>query len=307
VTVNFVGFTAGGLTQVAADAMAEAVRVSYPDWRVASMAAGGEARLVEKRIAGEADFFFSRSSRALELEIQVPLQPDIDFEQAARFRLVVPFSSQYVHLIVLDKLNVSSLGDLVERQYPFRLGCGVSAVLLFSKMLEYHGATLEEAQQWGASHEAVSISTAEGADALQTGRVDIAFTQAPIPGPFLTSLAVDASMLPIEDPGFAAMLRTLGGVPATIPAKTYPFVEADVSTVSFPYPLVTRSDMPDDVVYHVVKAIFEHSDLLFAVSTDAREHMSPESVAASVALSQTVGEPYHPGALRFYREMGWVD
>jgi len=307
VTVNFVGFTAGGLSQIAADAMAEAVRVSYPDWKVDSLAAGGNARLVAKRIAGEADFFFDKSSRALELEVQVPLNPDIDFEQVARYSIVMPFSSQYLHLIVLDKLNITSLADLVASRYPFRLGCGVSVVQLFSKILEYHGASLEEAQGWGATHEAVSISTAEGADALQTGRVEVAFTQAPIPGPFLTGLSLDAGMLPIDDPGLVAMLRPLGCVPATMPAGTYPFVDADVATVAFAYPLVARSDLPEDVVYHVVKAIFEHSDILFAVNSDAREHMAPESVAASVALSQTVGQPYHSGALRYYREMGWVD
>ncbi len=307
VAVSFMAFTAGGLTQVAADAMAEAVRLSYPEWKVDSMSAGGIARLTSKRIAGEVEFFFTRSSRALELEVQVPLHPDIDFEQAAGYRLVMPFSSQFLQIVVLNRLEINSLTDVVTRKYPFRLGSGIGAVMLFSKILEYHGATLEEAEGWGARHEAIAMSTVQGAEALQTGRVDIGFTQAPIPGPFFVGLALDASILPIDEPGLVAMLGGLGSVPATIPRGTYPFVDADVPTVAFPYLLVARTDLPDDIVYNVVRAIFERSDLLFAVNADAREHMTPESVAASVRLSRTVGEPYHPGALKFYREMGWLD
>jgi len=306
-TISLVGFTAGSVTQLAADAIAETVRTTYPEWKVDSMVAGSESRLTAMRIAGEADFYFARSSRALEIEAQAPLHPGMDLHEVGGYRLVMPFSYQYLHLIVLDRTGMSGLADIVGQRYAFRLGCGVSTASLFSKILEYYGAALEQAKQWGATHETVVISTSEGVEALQTGRVDVGFTWGPIPNPVLMGASLSASLLDLNEPGLIDMLADWGCVPATIPAGTYAFVDADVHTAAFPYALVARADLPDDVVYHVVKALFDNPEVLQAVNADARTQMAPESVAASVLLSRSVGEPYHPGALTFFREKGWVD
>jgi TRAP-type uncharacterized transport system substrate-binding protein len=64
--------------------------------------------------------------------------------------------------------------------------------------------------------------------------------------------------------------------------------------------------MPDDVVYEVLKAVFNHMDLLVAVHAETDDLLTAETVSAAIALAERNGEPYHPGALRFYREMGWI-
>ncbi|NLE95661.1 MAG: hypothetical protein GX600_08290, partial [Dehalococcoidia bacterium] len=128
------GFTAGSPTHLAAGALAEAVRMNHPEWSVSSMAAGGEAIMVSKRIAGEVDFFFGRSSRALEIETQAPLHPDIDFGAATQYQLVMPFSMSYVHLLASLETGLMSIRDIVERRYPYRFGSGAGVTrLLFSK------------------------------------------------------------------------------------------------------------------------------------------------------------------------------
>jgi len=55
VSLTLLSIAAGSTMQLKANAVAEAIRLEYPEWQVTSMAAGGEARLIEKRIACEAD------------------------------------------------------------------------------------------------------------------------------------------------------------------------------------------------------------------------------------------------------------
>jgi hypothetical protein len=308
VTLSVVGFTAGSSTQLRADAIAEAVRLEHPDWKVTSMAAGGEARLMEKRMSGEADLFFPPSPRALELQVQTPLHPNEDFEELTGYRVVLPSSLVWLHLLARSDIGFDEPSDLVTQRYPFTAGCGSGVMnLLFMNMLQYYGSDLDEAESWGAKLEVVLLSSAEGVEALESGRIDVGLTWAGLPSAPFLGLDSDVKTLPIEDAGLVRMFESLGCIPEVIPAGTYPFVTRDVPTVAAPQPLVARAELPDDVVYGVVKAVFRHSELLSAAYADSARHMTPEAVAAAVALCERTGDAFHPGALRFYREMGWVD
>ena len=110
----------------------------------------------------------------------------------------------------------------------------------------------------------------------------------------------------VDDPGLVDMLADLGCVPATIRGGAYAFAPEDVPTVAAPQHLAVRADMPDDVVYEVLKAVYERSDILFAAHAESRNQFSPYGVAAALTAAERSGEQFHPGALRFYREMGWV-
>ncbi len=65
INLTLLGFRAGTSMQLRADAIAEAIRAGDPDWQVASLAPGGEAQLLEKRIAGEMDYLVPPYHRLL--------------------------------------------------------------------------------------------------------------------------------------------------------------------------------------------------------------------------------------------------
>jgi TRAP transporter TAXI family solute receptor len=308
VQLTMCGFIAGTSMQMRADAIAEAIRVEYPDWKVTSVAPGSEAQLISKRIAGEADYFFTPYPRLLEVEVQAPLHPEIDYEKVTAYSLVMPTSPRYVHFFATGKTGLTSIRDIVDKRYPFKAGTGAGASkLLFSKILEYYGASLAEAEGWGAKHESVVMATQEGAEALQSGRLDIAFGWSGMPSPPYMGVNFDLKLLPVDDPGLVEMLSVFGHYEATIPADTYPFLTEDVPTVAETEILAVRPDMPEDVVYYTVKALFNHTDILVAAHSGFKSQLNAEAVAAAVAISQTTGIPFHPGALKFYREMGWIE
>ena len=77
----------------------------------------------------------------------------------------------------------------------------------------------------------------------------------------------------------------------------YPANDQDVETFGVKATLVTRADVPDDVVYELTKAVFEHLDE-FKSSTPRLPPCEQEMVA------QALSAPLHPGAAKYYKEAG---
>jgi uncharacterized protein len=85
--------------------------------------------------------------------------------------------------------------------------------------------------------------------------------------------------------------------PSTITAGTYSSLDKDYSTVGVYNFAVGRADLPDDLVYQSVKAVFENQPRLVKASSSANETL-PQNVTKNTFL------PFHPGAVRYYREIG---
>jgi TRAP transporter TAXI family solute receptor len=87
--------------------------------------------------------------------------------------------------------------------------------------------------------------------------------------------------------------------PAVIPANTYTGQTADVPTAAIPNFLVTHSGVPDDLVYRMTKAMYDNLDTLYAAHNAAR------AIKRDNAL-KGMPVPLHPGAERYYREVGLI-
>lgn len=83
-----------------------------------------------------------------------------------------------------------------------------------------------------------------------------------------------------------------------IPADTYPNQPEDVNTIALSNILAVRDDVPEESVYLVTKAIFENLAALHEI------HKATRDVTLENALFG-IGAPLHPGAVRYYREIGF--
>ena len=81
------------------------------------------------------------------------------------------------------------------------------------------------------------------------------------------------------------------------PPGTYPNQDELIRTVASPNVLVTRVDIPEDVVYHITKVIWENLATLQEIHGATRDMRMDIAVAG-------LGAPLHAGALRYYREIG---
>lgn len=89
---------------------------------------------------------------------------------------------------------------------------------------------------------------------------------------------------------------------ANIPGEMYTGSKAQVQTFEVGAALMTTSKTPDVVVYEMVKAVFEHIDDLRHMHA-ALEHLDVKHMA-NPGLSAA---PLHPGALKYFKEVGLVD
>jgi hypothetical protein len=87
--------------------------------------------------------------------------------------------------------------------------------------------------------------------------------------------------------------------PAVIPANTYTGQTTDIPTAAIPNFLVTHSGVPEDLVYRMTKAMYDNLDTLYAAHNAAR------AIKRDNAL-KGMPVPLHPGAERYYREVGLI-
>ena len=86
---------------------------------------------------------------------------------------------------------------------------------------------------------------------------------------------------------------------ATIPAGMYNN-ESEITTFGVGATFVTRADVPDEVVYVVVKAVFDNF-ANFKKLHPAFGNLNPEEM-----ISDSLSAPLHDGAAKYYKERGWM-
>lgn len=110
-----------------------------------------------------------------------------------------------------------------------------------------------------------------------------------------------AQLVPLTGP---VVDKLMDGKPyfakATIPGGMYANNPTAVETYGVLATMVVSAKTPDDVVYTTVKAVFDNFDE-FKKLHPALANLTPE---AMVKNGQSA--PIHPGALKYYKEKGWV-
>lgn len=111
--------------------------------------------------------------------------------------------------------------------------------------------------------------------------------------------STDLHFVPIDNPTIRKFVAERPYYVMTeIPAGTYPGQADAVPTYAVTATVVTRDDVPEEVVYDMVRIVFERLDDL-RTSHAAFRHLQPETMLEGLSA------PLHPGALRYYRERGW--
>lgn len=152
-----------------------------------------------------------------------------------------------------------------------------------------------------ADVKAAYLKPATAADRLLNGELDAYFIVGGYPVQSIADLAARAAicLLPIEGEQRRAILenhRFL--VEAAIPANVYQGVEA-VQTIGVGAELVVRADRNPEFIYKIVQALWHERTR--ALLTEGHPRGAGIVVANAVA---GVAAPLHPGAERYYREIG---
>ena len=156
----------------------------------------------------------------------------------------------------------------------------------------------------------VHVGFAEGADALVAGKIDVQF-HPPIPNKVLTDLSqrADIRVVPFATGQMDKILAQVPFYRAVVMEKNvFRGVLQDVTQVGVINVIVTHKRVPEDVVYDMAKAISGNLDELpkmnplFKGLTDLFEPLRTKGASAF----EFGGVTLHPGAVKAYREGGWL-
>jgi TRAP transporter TAXI family solute receptor len=150
---------------------------------------------------------------------------------------------------------------------------------------------------------ASELKGSEMAQALCDGKIDAMIYTIGHPAAAITE-ATTTCDVELIDVGGAPIDKLIADNPyyrsATISGGTYKGNPNDIATFGVGATFITSADVPEDVVYTVVKAVFEGFD-------DFRKlHPAFRALEEKEMISDGLSAPLHPGAEKYYRERGWL-
>ncbi len=138
---------------------------------------------------------------------------------------------------------------------------------------------------------------AESVELIKNRQLDATLQSAGLGVASIKDLAISLPTNVVAVPAEIAESMGAPFIAATIPAGTYEGQTEDVATVAITNILVTHDGVSDEVAYQMTKLLFENLDEMVAAHAAARA-ISAEQGPQGLPI------PLHPGAERYYKEMG---
>ena len=214
-----------------------------------------------------------------------------------KLRIVANLYPEDLHLVLPKGKSVNNLGDLKGKRVGIaQAGSGTQVAVL--QMLDAWGVNRDNMEE-------AELNNSQSAERLADGQLDAYFYAAGWPVSAMVQLSstkgmelhsfTDADMKKINDiiPAY---------IPSKIPANVYEGVDYEVKTPAVSALLVVSSDLSDDLVYGITKALWNKNTR--KLLDDG--HAKGKQITAETALDgvSALGVPLHPGSEKFYKEAG---
>ena len=162
-----------------------------------------------------------------------------------------------------------------------------------------------EAMGWSTSDFALAseLKSAEQSQALCDNKIDaMIFTVGHPSGSIKeATTSCDSVLVPVTGSAIDGLVSDNSYYrKATIPGGMYRGTDGDTNTFGVGATFVSSTAVPEEVVYVVVKAVFENFDQ-FKKLHPAFANLKPEEM-----VKDGLSAPLHDGAAKYYKEKGWM-
>ena len=202
-----------------------------------------------------------------------------------------------VAMVVLKDSPIKTIADLKgKRIVPGDRGWGTTE--LVEALLASGGMPIDKFKADGGTVSYTSIT--DRSKALQDKNVDAIFIPAQVAYPDLMAVQQAAGLRVIGFPN-DAVEKTLSMMPGLVKSKVpkglYGVVDSDLASPGFLQQLIVDAGLSDELVYRITKLWWERIK-------DIHE-IAPGLDQANVKMAmEHASIPFHPGALRYYKEIG---
>ena len=198
---------------------------------------------------------------------------------------------EVIQIVIRDDAGIESIQDLKGKKVAVGApGSGAEANA--KQILNFFDITYDDIEE-------DYLSFGEAASRLKDRQIDAAFLTAGIPTAAVMDVAAtqDISLIDFSDEEITELnsqFPYLTGV--TVPAGSYNGLDNDIQTVALKAILVAVSDLSQETVYNITKAIFENRNTLIEAHDRAKD------ITLDSAMDGMTVE-LHPGAAQYFDEV----
>jgi uncharacterized protein len=280
----------GGAFYTVGSAICEVVNDTQGErgWRVSAESTGGSMENIRLLTQGKLQFAMANSSITY-----FAVRGEAGWEGKQDVCSVMTLFPNVAMFVVPADSPIRSVADLEGRRvYLGPEGAGFEYFV--EPILEAHGLTLADLEpRYGSQQAAV--------DLLGDGSVDAAMIGGGVPNPALAQIAQarPVRLVPYDDKATRKLIERYDFFePATIPGGTYAGIDDDYDGLNVGSAhLIAAASAGDELVHDFTKLVWENRLKI------AERHRAARAITEQNAPRNT-GTPFHPGAIRFYREAG---
>jgi uncharacterized protein len=280
----------GGSWYPLGGAIADAVQKEIPGTSI-QVGPGGGIGNVEAIELGKCDIGFSNSSSGVDgIMGRPPFKKKM--ENMRQWANLYP---QYFQMIVLDNSGIKSVADLKGRTIAPGPK-GQTGEFAATQILQIYGLGYKD---MGKVHH---VSYNDTVALMKDGHCDGWLLCTTIPASTIMDLASTRKirLLALPEEKIQEMQKLNAGyVRRTVPKGTYQGVDYDVPGVGWWTHLVISAKLPDDLVYKMTKTLIGDLPRLSTIVKDMKGVTAKD-------LAADVGIPFHPGALKYFKEIGAI-
>jgi TRAP transporter TAXI family solute receptor len=294
----FVTIGTGGITGVyypTGGAIAKMVNKKRKEYgiRATVESTGGSVFNINAVLAGDLEFGVAQSDR--QYQAVQGIEDWKDKGPQKDLRAVFSIHPETVDLIAAVDSGINSIEDLKGKRVNIgNVGSGYRQNAIDA--LEANGLN------WEKDFNAESLKAAEAPGLIQDGRLDAAFYTVGHPSGYYkeaTSGKRKVKFIPIENVDGLLAKYPYYAKAVTKVTTFYPGAanDKDVPTFGVKATFVTSAKVPDKVVYAIVKEVFDNFDE-FVKLHPAYTGLTKENMLDGLSA------PFHPGAMKYYKEVG---
>ena len=281
---------AGGAFFVVGSAIAEVVDGNIQDanWEVTAEATKGTQENIRRIVSGELEFALANAAISY-----FAVRGEGAWETEHTIRNVMTLAPNVGLFLTPQSSDIRSIRDFAGKRIVVG-PAGAGFEYFLKPILAAHGITYD-------NFTPINSTYIGAVDLLADGSAAAAFVGGAVPTPAATqaSTSQDIFFIPFDDAAKQSLFADYPFFNAiTIPANTYkgqiePFASMNVGAMH----LITAENADETTVYEFVKTVYTHR------AEVVKRHGAGKAINPKNVVKDT-GTPFHPGAVRFYREIG---